>query len=235
MIVWDLQGEVGSALERDDWICELKLYSGLESGNSWKLRILLDQLAVPFERVDVDLLKWEHKSARFMSEFNPRGQVPVLEDDGKRFWDSGAGLVYIARKYERLDWLPVDAAGMAEVMQWVTLAASEIQFGLQYTRRGVMRDRWIAGNLEQLQAIGKLALKTLEWRLAGHDWLALDHITIADIACFPYVYHAPEAKLSLDPYPSIGQWLDRCQALPNWAKAPHPPTRDYPDMPVAEG
>ena len=210
----------------------MKLYSGAESGNIWKIRILLGQLGVPYEKVPVDLLKWEHKSEHFMSNINPRGQVPVLEDQGRRFWDSGAALVYIARKYEREDWLPTDAADMAEVMQWVLLSASEIQFGLQYARRGVMRDRWIAGNLEQLQSIGILALRALERRLKDHEWLALDCITIADIACFPYVFHSHEAKLPLEPYPGIRAWLERCRSKPNWAPPPDPPTRDYPDMPA---
>ena len=210
----------------------MRLYTGLESGNSWKLRILLEQVGVSYETVYVDALKWEHKTDRFMNEFNPRGQLPVLEDEGRRYWDSAAGLVYIARKFERNDWLPTDAHGMAEVMQWVSLAASEIQFGLQYARRGVMRGRWIAGDLEQLQAIGKLALGALEWRMKENDWLALDRITIADVACFPYVYQAPEAKLSLAPYPGITAWLERCRTRPNWAAAPNPPTRDYPDAPM---
>ncbi len=211
----------------------MKLYTFYESGNSWKVRILLEQLGVPYEKVIVDLLKWEQKTEQFMSEFNPRGQVPVLEDEGRRFWDSGACLVYIARKFDRQDWLPTDAAGMAEVMQWVSLAASEIQFGLQYTRRGVMRDRWIAGNLAELQAIGKTALRALEWRLKDHDWLALDRITIADVACFPYVHYAPEAKLPLDEdYPGVARWVARCNAMPNWAAAPRAPTRDYADMPA---
>jgi glutathione S-transferase len=211
----------------------VKLYWFYESGNSWKVRILLEQLGVPYEKVVVDLLKWEQKTEQFMSEFNPRGQVPVLEDEGRRFWDSAACLVYIARKYDRQDWLPIDAAGMAEVMQWVSLAATEIQFGLQYTRRGVMRDRWIAGNLAELQAIGRTALHALEWRLKDHDWLALDRITIADIACFPYVYYAHEAKLPLDDeYPSVARWVARCMAMPNWAEAPSAPTRDYADMPA---
>lgn len=208
----------------------MKLYSDVESGNSWKVRILLEQLGVPYETVRVDTLKREHKTERFLHEFNPRGQVPVLEDEGRRYWDSAACLVYIARKFEREDWLPIDAAAMAEVMQWVSLAASEIQFGLQYARRGVMRGRWIAGDLEQLQAIGKLALGALEWRLKDHDWLALDRITVADVACFPYVYHAHEAKLPLDPYPGIAAWVDSCLALPNWAAAPRPPTLDDPDQ-----
>ena len=50
-------------------------------------------------------------------------------------------------------------------MQWVAMGAAEIQFGLQYTRRGVMRDRWVGDNLEKMQAVGKLALGAMEWRL----------------------------------------------------------------------
>lgn len=83
-----------------------------------------------------------------------------------------------------------------------------------------------------MQVIGRLALGALEWRLKDDDWLALDRITIADLACFPYVYHAHEAKLPLDPYPGIAAWVDRCLTLPNWAAAPGPPTRDYPDQPA---
>lgn len=212
----------------------MKLYCGAESGNSWKVRILLEQLGVPYEKVMIDLLKWEHKTKGFIANVNPRGQVPVLEDDGRKFWDSGACLVYLARKFERLDWLPIEPAAMAEVLQWVFMAETEIQFGLQYGRRGVMRDRWVIGsaaNKCQYQAIGKMALNAMESRLSDHHWLALDRITIADIACYPYVFHAHEADLPLDPYPGIRAWLARCQARPNWAAAPRPPTRYYADMP----
>jgi glutathione S-transferase len=212
----------------------MKLYSGAESGNSWKIRILLEQFGVPYEKVLIDLLKWEHKTAEFVATVNPRGQVPVLEDEGRHFWDSGACLVYIARKFDRQDWLPIEPAGMAEVLQWVFMAETEIQFGLQYGRRGVMRDRWVIGsaaNKAQYQKIGRMALSAMETRLRHHDWLALDRITIADIACYPYVFHAHEADLSLDDYPGIRAWLERCSAMPNWAAAPKPPTRHYADMP----
>lgn len=203
----------------------MKLYTGTESGNSYKIRILLEQLGIAYEKVYVDLLEWEHKTPEFMARINPRGQVPVLEDDGRLIWDSAAIMVYIARKYDRQDWLPIDAAGMAEVMQWVAMAGTELQFGLQYARRGVARGRWIVEPLEKLQEIGRLGLGALEWRLKDHDWLALDRITIADIACFPYVRTAPEAKIPLDPYPGIRRWLARLESRPNWAEPPKPPTR----------
>lgn len=201
----------------------MRLYAGSESGNSWKIRILLEQLGVPYDTVLLDMHKGEHKAIDFIGNVNPRGQVPVLEDEGRRFWDSAAIMVYLCRKYDRRDWLPVDAGDMAEVMQWVAMATTEIQFGLQYCRRGVMRGSWVigdAGHKAQYHAFARLALDAMEARLSKHEWLALDHITIADIACFPYVYYAPEADLPLNGYPAIRAWLARCMAMPRWATAP---------------
>jgi glutathione S-transferase len=58
----------------------------------------------------------------------------------------------------------------------------------------------------------------MENRLKDHDWLAIDRPTTADVACFPYVETAPEALISLDPYPGVVAWLVRCKALPGWAE-----------------
>jgi glutathione S-transferase len=194
----------------------MKLYYLLNSGNAYKVRILLSLLNLSYDKVVVDGKKQEHKSPEFR-KLNPRGEVPVLEDDGLVLWDSSACLVYLARKYGGEQWLPGDPGQMAQVMQWVALAGNEIQFGLQYGRRGVLQDRWTAGTLEQGHALGRIALDALEGRLKDNDWLALGRPTIADIACFPYVETAPEAKLPLDSWPHVVEWLGRCKALPGWA------------------
>jgi len=195
----------------------MKLYLVAVSGTSYKVRILLSLLKVPHELVFVDTRNKAHKKQPFLS-LNPRGEVPVLEDDGVVLWDSAAILAYLARKHGGEQWLPVAPGPMAQVMQWVALAGNEIQFGLQYARRGILQDRWTAGTLEQGQAMGRVALNALELRLADHAWLALDRPTIADVACFPYVETAPEARVPLDPYPAIQAWLARCKALPGWAE-----------------
>jgi glutathione S-transferase len=196
----------------------LTLYLSRASGNSYKVRILLEQLELPYGMAFLNTGKDEHKSESFRKRFNPRGQVPVLQDHDTIVWDSAACLVYLARRENRLDWLPVESEAMAHVMQWVALAGTELQFGLQYARRGVLSGRWVAGSLEQLQAVGRLGLEALELRLQSHDWLALDHVTIADVACFPYVETAPEARIDLDAYPAVAAWVERCRAIPRWAK-----------------
>lgn len=193
----------------------MKLYAAEPSGNSYKVKILLSLFKVSHETVLLDFSKKEHKQAPFL-KLNPRGEVPVIEDDGRVIWDSAACLVYIARKYGGEQWFPREPAAMAEVMQWLALAATEIQVGLQYTRRGLRMGRWTAGTLEQGQAIGRVALAALENRVQDHEWLALDHPTIAEPACFPYVETASEAQLPLDDYPGVAAWIARCKALPGW-------------------
>ena len=193
----------------------MKFYGARNSGNAYKVRILLALLRVPHEIVPIDFAKGEHKTADYL-RLNPRGEVPVIEDDGAVIWDSGACLVYIARKHVGDDWLPADAAGLAEVMQWLVLAASEIQFGLQYARRGLLQGRWTAGTLEQNHITARIALNAIEHRVQRNDWLARGRPTIADVACFPYVETAPESGIPLDAYPRINAWLARCQALPGW-------------------
>lgn len=194
----------------------MKVHLYTISGNAYKVRILLSLLNVRYEPVVLDHTRKEQKQPAFL-KLNPRGEVPVIEDDGVVIWDSAACLVYVARKFGGEQWLPTEPAAMAQVMQWIALAATEIQCGLQYARRGARQGRWTLGNLEQAQAFGRIALATMENRLKDHDWLALDHATIADVACFPYVETAPEALIPLEPYTGILAWLARCKALPGWA------------------
>src|SRR5262249_54160483 len=150
----------------------MKLYYTPNSGNAYKVRILLSLLNVPYEKVAVDTRNKEPQHAPFL-KLSPGGEVPVLEDGGTDGWDSAACLGCVARKHGGEQWLPADPAGMAQVMQWMALAGNEIQFGLQYTRRGVSQNRWTAGNLEQGQALGRIALSALEGRLKTNDWLPL--------------------------------------------------------------
>ncbi len=193
----------------------MKLYASDNSGNSWKIRILLSLLDVPCERVDVDFFdKREHKSPWFL-KINPRGQVPAMEIEGKHFWDSTAHLVYIARKWGGEQWLPTDPLGMAEVMHWMAFAQNQVQFGLQWAR-GVVLKLKKTGDFEDMQRQGRLGLQILNDHLQHNDWLAVGRTTIADIACYPYVAKSPEGDFDLPAYPHVVAWLKRCEAVPKW-------------------
>ena len=192
----------------------MKLYLTDVSGNSYKVRVLASLLGVHIEKVYVDVHAREPKSPAFLA-LNPRGQVPVMEIEGRVFWDSTAHLVYLARQYGGDRWLPAEPVDMAEVMQWMALAQNEIYFGLQWAR-GVRLYGRRPESLADYQSDGRQALELLERRLSDHDWVALDRATIGDIACYPYVKRAPEGDVSLEPYPSVRAWLARCEALSGW-------------------
>ena len=81
--------------------------------------------------------------------------------------------------------------------------------------------RWHGpGTLEEAHAVAQVALRALEGRLAEHAWLALDRLTIADVACYSYTIFAPEGGISLKLYPAVRAWLARIQALPRYLPPP---------------
>ena len=195
----------------------MKLYDFQLSGNSYRARLFLSLLNLPYELKPVDLAKGEQRQPWFL-ELNPRGQVPTLDDDGTVVWDSMAVLVYLARKYGGEAWLPLDAKGMAEVMQWLAVMENETLYGLAKAR--IICKFKYPGNLEEAKAFGRKGLAVMERRLAAHAWLAVDHATIADVGCFPYVALAPEGEIALDDYPSVRAWIDRFKALPGFVAMP---------------
>ena len=195
----------------------MKIYTNERSGNAYKPRLLLTLLDVPFDTVAIDLAKREQKEPRYL-KLNPRGQVPVLEDGDKIFWGSTAALVYIARKHGGEKWLPTDPEAIAEVMQWLELAQNEIHYGLQFAR--AIKNMGRPGNLEECRAYGRTALRVLDGHLANREWLALGRITIADIACFPYIAMAPDADISLDEYTAVTAWIGHIKALPGYIPVP---------------
>lgn len=195
----------------------MKLYNLKLSGNCYKVRLFLSLLEIEYELVPVDFMAGEHKSPEFL-QLNPWGQIPVLEDDGLILRDSQAILVYLAKKYGNEAWLPNDAIGMAQVVQWLSTAANDIARGSNDAR--LNKKFGFAIDLQAAQQKAETILEIIERHLNQHQWLALEHPTIADIACFPYIALAPEGGVSLDKYPAIARWCDRIKQLPGFIAMP---------------
>ena len=191
----------------------LKLYQFAVSGNAHKVRMLLSFLGLDYEGIAVDGLNKQHKSAEFLA-MNPFGQVPVLVDGDFSLRDSNAILVYLARQYGGADWLPNEPKALAQVMTWLATSANELAWGPSRLRVHYKFGREI--NVTESEQITANLLAILEAQLTTNDWLVLDHITIADLAIYPYIALAPEGKVDLSPYPAILAWLRRIQALPNY-------------------
>ena len=199
----------------------LQLYNRERSGNCYKARLMLALLGLEYQKIAVHRVdKTRNILPPDFEKLNPLRQLPVLVDAGKPYWGTVAILVYLARKHGGESWLPLDAAGEAEVTQWLALAQNEIFYGLGRAR-SMRALRWHGyGSLDEAHAIAQVALNALDGRLAGHDWLVLDRLTIADVACYSYTVFAPEGGISLKPYPAVRAWLARIGALPRYLAPP---------------
>ena len=195
----------------------MKLYDLELSGNCYKVRLFAALAKIPLELVPVDFMGGEHKRPP-LTNLNPWGELPILEDGKVILRDSQAILVYLAAQYGDENWLPRDAAGLGEVMQWLSTSANELQNGPCAARLadkfGYAIDK--ANTLERAARI----LPLIEAHLAAHQWLALGRPTIADCAVMPYVALAPEGGISLEAYPNIRQWIARIKALPGFIPMP---------------
>jgi glutathione S-transferase len=196
----------------------MRLYDLTErSGHCYKVKLLLGLLGLDYERIPVDRKRGDNRTPEFL-KLNPRGQVPVLDDAGTVIWDSQAILGYLGVKYGSGKWWPDDPLALAQVLQWLAVAQGEIQLGLQRAR--AIRNAGRPGSLEEAQEIGTRVLQILDDRLCGHEWLALDRPTVADVACYPYVALAPEGDVVLDFYPAVCRWLERIRRLPGYVAMP---------------
>lgn len=195
----------------------MKLHDLTLSGNCYKVRLLAALAGIELELVPVDFMGGAHKRAPH-TDLNPWGELPVLEDGDVVLRDSQAILVYLGARYAGEQWLPRDPLGLATVMQWLSTAANEIQHGPGAARL-VDKFGYALDKADALRRAERI-LGLLEQHLARHDWLALQHPTIADCAVFPYVALSHEGGVSLADYPQVRAWIDRVKALPGFVGMP---------------
>lgn len=196
----------------------ITLYDLAPSGNCHKVRLLLSLLGVHYHSCPVNLMDSEHKSVQFL-HMNPFGQVPVLVDGDVILRDSQAILVYLAKQYGDHGWLATnDPKAMAQVMAWLSTAANEVARGPNDLRLHYKFGRQL--DLVAAEQITQRLYSIVEQQLQDSDWLVGDHITIADIAVYPYIALSPESKISLAPYPALIKWVGRIQALPGYVGMP---------------
>ncbi len=193
----------------------LRLYDSRLSGNAWKVRILLRQLDLPFERITLDLAKGAAREPQFRAK-SRFARVPVLElEDGRTLVESGAIMLYLA---EGSPLLPDDAILRAEVTSWLFFEQADLVRALGYPRfyrlRGIAAE--MAAKIEFFQEIGYPALEKLDDWLKSRNWLVTDRYTLADLGVFPYVSMASDGGYDMARFPAIQAWLVRVKAQPGW-------------------
>ena len=196
---------------------KLKLYDFPLSGHAHRIRLALSLMGLDYELVPVDLASGEQKRDWFTA-MNPAGQVPVLKDGDTVVSESTAILTYLAKKFPNGEWIPTDAFGAAEVEKWFVAASTGLAAGPARARLinlfGAQYDK--AETVEN----GHKFLALLETALDGKNYLVAGRPTLADVAIYSYVAHAPEGDVSLEDYPAVRVWLARIEGLSGFIGMP---------------
>src|SRR6266567_2536876 len=193
------------------------LYSMHRSGNSYKVRLSLAQLRIPYRLIEIDILKGDSHTPEFLAK-NPNGQVPLLEvAPGRYLAESNAILWYIAGGTPLA---PEDRIGRAESLQWMFFEQHSLEpnlgsarFWLNMVKGGRELQRH---SLEDWMEKGYLALSVMEKHLARRRFFAANRYTIADIALYAYTHVAHESDFDLSGFPALRAWLKRVASQPNY-------------------
>lgn len=194
----------------------LKLYEYASSGNCYKIRLLLNQLGIAYQRIPIDILKGESRTAEFL-EMNPVGKIPLLEiQPGQYLAESNAIICYLA---DGTDFLPSDKWERAQVLQWLFFEQSSHEPNIATVRFWIAIAQLAEQKREaivQKQKLGYAALQVMERHLEKHNYLVGNRYTIADIALYAYTHVAEEGNFDLSQFPAILAWFDRIVRQPNY-------------------
>ncbi len=192
----------------------LQLYDYLSSGNGYKVRLLLTQLDLAFERIELDIVKGETRTPEFLA-INPNGRIPTLEiEPAKLLSESNAIMSYLA---EGTAFLPDDRYARAQVLQWMFFEQYNHEPNIATSRYWLQHLELTAerkAGLEHKRPLGYGALDVMEQHLATRSFCVNEQYTIADIALYAYTHVADEGGFDLDRYSAIRAWLERVRTQP---------------------
>jgi glutathione S-transferase len=195
------------------------LHDNISSGNGYKVRLLLAQLGIPFERIEYDITAGGTRTPQFLENVNANGRVPVLETEERELLpESGAILFYLA---DGTPFLPDDRPGKARTLQWMFFEQYSHEPNIAVARAwlhvfdvDMTEERWSA--LQTKQKLGYDALGVMEDHLTERHFFVGDHYSIADIALYAYTHVADEGGFDLDGFPAVRAWLERVSSQPGY-------------------
>ncbi len=198
----------------------MKLYHFPASTNSRKVRILLIEKGLEYERIDVDLTKKEQKNPEYL-KIHPFGQVPALDDDGFIVYDSTIINEYLEDEYPHPPLLPNDSEGRARARLMedfcdihFTPHCVEIIHEVRKPERE--RDQKVIQNAKETIT---RCFDRIERELEGKDYLA-GTFSLADISYMPNIALLERLEIPVDPnYKNMHAWIERLKARPSFAES----------------
>jgi GSH-dependent disulfide-bond oxidoreductase len=200
------------------------------TSNGRKASIMLEETGLPYVVRPMALEAGEQKQDWYL-KINPNGHIPcITDDDGPdgqsiTMFESGAILMYLAQKSGQF--LPMDAAGQAQVLNWLFFASGHVTHtGMcvhwQVRHRDTGKEH---AHLTHWQDENNRVYGVLEQALVQRDYLAGEY-SIADIAAFPWIYRWSMQDIDLGRYPGVARWLERIKARPAVQRGMQVPPRD---------
>lgn len=198
-------------------MARFKLYCFGESGNAYKVALMLETAGADWQPVFVDFFNGATRQPEFRSHVNEMGEVPVLIDEGsgQRLSQSGVILTHLA---ETLDVFGAKTkTEHQEVLRWMlfdnhkfTSPIATLRFMINFAKTGETAvTEWMRN-----RAIG--SLKIVDAHLSKQPFIAADRMTIADFSLCGYLFYGDELTIDLSAYPHVSAWLARIKALPGW-------------------
>jgi glutathione S-transferase len=183
-------------------------------GNTRDLRVLwaLEEMGLPYEIVGMDHPNHDLDSPAYRA-LNPFGQIPVFDDDGVVVSESGAILLYLARKSGKL--MPRDLAGEAQVLRWSITALTTIEVPVLSLWFVNLTGGKGSKPSEALHDWGAMRLKQLDGWLADRQFIATEEFTVADIL-MTHVLDAGTRDEMLKPHANVLAYRARCTERPAW-------------------
>ena len=196
---------------------QYRLHYFPESGNSYKLALMLTLCGQDFEPVWTDFGSGVTWTAEWRRNVNPMGEIPVLEEDGVAFTQTAPILLRLAERYERF--AGTDEAAKFEVLRWLFWDNQKLSsFMAMYRYRRAFMPGTDPKVLEFMRQRVDDFLGIIETRLAERPFIADDVPTVADLSMTGYlVWPAKESGYDLPVnHPAVHAWLQRIAALPGW-------------------
>ncbi len=186
--------------------------------NGWKVSIALEEMSLPYRVRTVNIGRGEQFAPAFLA-ISPNGRMPAIVDHEPlgggpplAIFESGAILLYLAEKCGRF--LPSDARGRSDVMQWLFWQVGGL--GPMLGQHGHFRlyaAEKIPYAIERYERETKRLYGVLERRLRDRNHVCGDY-SIADMACWPWVVTHRRQEIDLDEYPNVARWYQALKQRP---------------------
>jgi glutathione S-transferase len=199
-------------------MAEYQLYCFAQSGNAYRVALMLNLVGADWQPIFVDFFNGETRTPEYREKINEMGEAPVLAHGGRNLSQSGVILTYLAARFGKFQ--PQSEEERLEAMRWIIFDNQKVNGYLGPYRflKTLANPRGKPDVLEFLKGRITNNLTIVDKRLATRSFILGDRPTIADLSLVAYLYY-PAEEFGFDiaaDHKNIGAWLARIKALPGW-------------------